>query len=275
MKIYKFSNVLSLPFALVFLFFMSFLINDTHDMRVAWATLPLVCLVLIYLFQPQIDYWWLTKHPLEIDKEVLILISRCNSFYRNLSEIEKEEFNKRMVLYVNGREFSAKGMEKDTGVPYDIQYMIAQVPISMTFNKKNFLLNPYERIILYKHAFPSPQYRFLHTVETHQEDGVILFSMEHAEAAFFINDQYYNVAWHAFAEAFIQTNKWSITLPDEETCWETITMISNFSKNKISNTIGFAEPDIKTVLMVMFFTHGDGLRKRNEELYSQLESYLA
>jgi len=153
--------------------------------------------------------------------------------------------------------------------------MIAQVPISITFNKRDFLMNPYERIVLYKHAFPSPGYRFLHTVETHQEDGVIIFSMEHAEAAFFNNEQYYNVAWHAFAEAYIQSNKWTIPLPNEEECWQTITKVSNFSKEKIVNTVGFNTVDIKTVLMVIFFTHQESLIVFNAKLHAQIKNYLS
>lgn len=274
MRIYRFSNILSIPFAAVLLYFLSLLLKDTHDIRAAYAVVPLAFLVLIYLFQPQIDYWWLGKYPVEIDDDILKLISRVNPKYRSMNSSDKSEFHRRLLLYINGREFLAKGMEKDTGVPYDIKCLIAQIPVSMSFTEKDFLIKEYDRIILYKHAFPSPVYKFLHTYETHHEDGVIIFSLEHMEAAFFNKEHFYNVAWHAFAEAYIQSRKLSEKLSFTDDAWNSFQEISGFDKDKISATIGFPDPDPLTVGLVHYFVYPDKFRTTWSEKYSQLSRIL-
>lgn len=255
MKIYKFANILSLPFFLLLLYFIYRLVQDPHDMLVAWAIIPLASLILIYLFQPQIDYWWLSRNPVEIDQAILQMISGTNPYYLKLDAQEKAEFHKRLLLYVNGRAFSAKGMDTDSDVPYDIKYMIAQVPVSLSFRNKDFLLKNYDRIILYKHAFPSPLHRFLHTSEINTEDGVIIFSLEHAEAAFFKPEQFYNVAWHSYAEAYLALRKPSYTLADESANWDKVERISGFTRKFILDTLGFESTDIRAVALVCYFLY--------------------
>ena len=272
MKIYKFSNILALPFAALLLYFISFLLSDTHDLRASWAVIPLISLVLIYLFQPQIDYWWLNKRPVEIDENVLKLIAKTNENYRTLSEEWKDEFHKRLLLYVNARSFSAKGMEKDSDVPYDIKFMIAQIPVFLTLKQKDFLLKGIDRIILYKHAFPSPRYRFLHTAETHNEDGVVLFSLEHAEAAFFHPDQFYNVAWHAFAESYMILRGVNYFPETDDNVWTRIEEISGLDKDKIIKTIGYESFDPLVAVITCFFCYRKSFQELWPEMYARLNA---
>ena len=272
MKIYKFSNILALPFAALLLYFISFLLSDTHDLRASWAVIPLISLVLIYLFQPQIDYWWLNKRPVEIDENVLKLIAKTNENYRTLSEEWKDEFHKRLLLYVNARSFSAKGMEKDSDVPYDIKFMIAQIPVFLTLKEKDFLLKGIDRIILYKHAFPSPRYRFLHTAETHNEDGVVLFSLEHAEAAFFHPDQFYNVAWHAFAESYMILRGVNYFPETDDLVWTRIEEISGLDKDKIIKTIGYESFDPLVTVITCFFCYRNRFQELWPEMYARLNA---
>ena len=268
MRIYKFANILSIPFALMTVGFLSLLLTNHHDKTAMWAVVPLAALILIYLFQPQIDYWWLSRHPIELDENVRKLINRTNWFYRNLNDDQKQEFDKRMLLYVNGNAFSAKGMETDADVPFDIKYMIAQIPVTLSFNNNPKLFKNYERIIIYKHAFPSPAFKFLHTVETHHEDGAVIFSIEHAEAAFFNPEKFYNVAWHVFCEAFVYIKK--IKLDDvgqEEELWRKLSIVFGFDKDFILKTIGFNNTQLSTVLLVAYFTRNEALRDTMPNMY--------
>jgi hypothetical protein len=272
MKIYKFSNILSIPFAALFLYFISFLLKDTDDFIIAWAIIPLAALILIYLFQPQIDYWWLSKYPVEVDEKVLKLIERTNQNYGRLDEQDKIEFNKRLLLYVNGKSFLAKGMESDTETPYDIKFMIAQIPVCITMRDKEFLLKHYDRIILYKHAFPSPRYKFLHTVETHPEDGVILFSLEHAEAAFFHPEDFYNVVWHGFLEAYVDVRGRENFPQIDEGVWSKIESISGFTELQITNMVGYKDFDPLLPVLVCYFCNRDQFIKIWPEMHTQLLS---
>ena len=271
MRIYKFSNILAIPFVIALVFFIYLLIQDTHDLRVAYAIIPLTLLVLIYLFQPQIDFWWLSRKPIPLEESMVKLLERTNTFYRTLPPEQKAEFDKHLILYINGRSFMAKGMESDNTPPYDVQIMIAQIPTTLNFSSQDYLFKPYERIILYKHAFPSPIHKFLHTFEIHEEDGVVIVSLEHAEAAFFNPQQFYNVAWHAFAQAYILKHNWRPLDANDENVWRAIAQNTSFTKDYISKTLGFEEVDLSAVLITLYFTVGQMLESILPELHKTIQ----
>jgi len=253
MKIYRFSRFLALPFILVLCFFAIKILQDKNYEHFALALIPIMALVLIYLFQPQLDYWWLSRTPPEIDEKVLKSLNSTNTHYKSLSEERKLEFHKRLILYIEGRVFLAKGMEQDFDVPYDVKNLIAQIPITMTLNKKDFLLDNFDRIILYKHPFPSPRFKFLHTAETHSEDGLIIIALDYAEAAFFKPTEHYNVAWHAFADAYIKTYPAEDYPITDENQWFDIENITGFKKEKILLALGFKSVDLLIVLITCYF----------------------
>jgi len=272
MKIYKFSRVLSIVPALALGWFLYKMYADHNFPYIAWSILPAAILILLYLFQPQIDYWWLDRNPVELDPEIILLLQKTNPIYNSLDESQKAKFHKRIYLYVEGIEFKSKGYERDIDVLYDVKNMIAQVPVTMTLNKKEFLFKDFEHIVLYKHAFPSPVYKFLHTVETHSEDGVIIFSLEHAEHAFFNNSQFYNVAYHAYAEAFVKSNpKYDYPITENKQ-WDAVEVITGFTKDQILGTLGFENIDLLYVLITVYFTHQIRFRKVLPEITNRLDS---
>jgi len=271
MKIYHFSRFLALPFLLVLGFFAFKILQDTKYEHFGWAVVPIVFLVLIYLFQPQLDYWWMSRNPIELEEKEVKLLNQYNPIYKNLKPEKRAEFNKRLVLYLKGKEFIAKGMEQDFDLPHDVKITIAQIPITMTLNKEEFLFKDLDRIIVYKHAFPSHMHKFLHTVETHVEDGMMIFALDHAEAAFFNPDQYYNVAWHAYSEAYIKTYP-SEDYPDIlEEHWQTVENVLGFSKEAILKILGFKSIDLMPVLMTCYFVKGEKLKSTDAKIFDAFE----
>ncbi|MDB4438919.1 zinc-dependent peptidase [bacterium] len=272
MKIYKFSRILSILPAIVLGWFFYKMFIDPNFPYIAWAILPAAILALLYLFQPQIDYWWLDKNPIELDPEITLLLQKTNPIYNRLNEEDRAKFHKRIYLYVEGIDFKSKGYERDVDVLFDVKNMIAQVPITMTLNRKHFLFKDFEHIIMYKHAFPSPVFKFLHTVETHSEDGVIVFSLEHAEHAFFSPYQFYNVAYHAYAEAFVKSNPKLDFPTTPNQLWSSVETISGFTKDQILGTLGFEKIDLLYILITIYFTHQDKFRKELPEIIKQLDT---
>lgn len=236
-----------------------------------WAIVPIAFLVLIYLFQPQLDYWWMSKNPIELDDKEVKLLNQHNPIYKNLNPEDRAKFNKRIVLYLNGKEFIAKGMEQDFDLPHDVKNMISQIPITMTMNKEEFLFKDLDRIIVYKHAFPTPTHKFLHTVETHIEDGMMIFALDHAEAAFFNPDQYYNVAWHAYSEAYMKTFPGEEYPDIVEQDWKTAEKVLGFSKEAILKTLGFKSIDLMPVLMTCYFVKNKKLKDIHPELHAAFD----
>ena len=272
MKIHKLSNIIALPFILI-IFYMGYLIYLNPDSNaMAWAVLPLMVLMLIYLFSPQIEYWWLTKRPISLDKPIVNMLKTTNPIYTQLEGELKNEFNKRLTLFVEGKEFIGKGWKEDTdNMPYDIKCLLSQIPITMTINRNKFTFKNFDRIILYKHPFPTPRYQFLHTAETMAEDGVIILSLEHVQLALFQKGHYYDVAWHAFSEAFMKINPTEPYPEVNEDHWEAIENISGLSQQQILGTLGFEQIDLVPVMINLYFNYRDKFRALLPDIFSVLE----
>ncbi|NNE26832.1 MAG: hypothetical protein HKN09_08315 [Saprospiraceae bacterium] len=273
MTIYKFSRVVAIPFGLAVLYFLFVAFNDSTSSVLVWIIVPVAILILIYLFQPQIDYWWLVRNPIPLDPKLEKLISKINPQYRAMNEEDKQRFENRMLLFVEAKAFIGKG-EDDKDVPYDIKYMIAQAAVSLTWNLKTFLINPFERIILYKHPFPSPRFQFLHAYETEVEDGVIIMALDFMEKGLFEPDHFYPLLNHCLAEAFIKAHP-AINFPNGgQDFWERYTRMTGFEKEKVLTTLGFKQMDQSILLLTAYLTYPERTLAHFPEERQQLQNLL-
>lgn len=207
-----------------------------------------VALALTYVFSPQIDWWWYQKHPPELPAGLSNMLMQYFPFYKNLSKENKKRFRHRVEMYRQARGFVARIGKEDNDVPEDIKTIIAANVVMLTFGKKEFILDPFERVILYMQAFPSPQFpKHLHASEIFEEDHVVLFSGEHLTLSFREPQKYYNIALHEYAKVFriVYPN---FEYPDfDENIWR------GFSKEAISKFIGLPEVDAFPVSVNFFF----------------------
>lgn len=272
MKIHKLANLIALPFGICLLI-IAYLVYDSTDSKLLfWAIVPITALVLIYLFSPQINYWWLSKNPVSLDPPIRQMLFKTNPIYESLQMDQQKEFDKRLLLFVEGKEFTGKGREEDTtNIPYDIKNLISQVPITMTLNLKEFTFKNFDRIILYKHPFPSPKFQFLHTVETHVEDGLIIFSLEHIQKSLFNKEEYYDITWHGFAEAFVKLNP-NLDYPDiPNNIWQDIEEISPQTQQEILNILGFKTIDPLPVLINLYFNYRTAFGKKHPSMLQKFD----
>ncbi len=270
MKIHSFSKVLAVIVAIPLLVFMYY----TFDGRSQWAVYGLVpsliCLVAIYVGHGEIDYWWIKRHPLTLDKPLLDWLQQYDLFYKGLSQDEKTRFETRLVLYMEARMFKSVGSEHHD-VPHDIKAIISGQAVRMSFYQKDHLIGDYDRLFLYKHPFPTPQKQFLHTVETEHEDGVIILSIEHAIPAIVNNGSLYNITMHAFAEAFTKVHQ-RFDWPDGKIeDWMAVSNVLGMNKEKIESTIGYQQKDILPVLIVAYFHDRQNFQQYLAEYYDQFE----
>lgn len=271
MKIHKLANIVAIPFAFLLFYILYQTFLDNNSTYLIYGMIPAAFLILIYLFSPQINYWWLKRTPIPVDAKVISLIEKTNPFYRSLNEEDKQLFRNRITLYSEGCAFIAKGMDQDFDVPYDIKMMTAQVPVSLMWHKKDVLMRGFERIVVYKHAFPSPKFKFLHTAETDIEDGVIIFSLEHTEAAYKEPHNFYNPAWHAYAEAFVKNNPKLSYENYNESSWDIITKATGFEKKRILDILGFKSTDILPVLITTYFLNKKALKSADVQIYNSID----
>lgn len=273
MRIYKFANVLALPFLLILLALGFIVYQGGDSILLAWSIIPLSIVMLIYLFSPNLNYWWISRNPIELEPNIKNMLSKTNPVYPHMGEEAKRDFDNKLTLHVEAREFIGKGMEEDNrDVPIDVRHMIAQVPVSMTLGRKDRPFKNFERVVLYKHPFPSPRFKFLHTAETEVEDGVIILSFEHVERALMNKDAYYNVAWHAYAEAFVKARP-KENYPDiPSDIWRQIEQISPLNEKQITATLGYKAIDALPVLINLYFNYPSRFSEVLPEINIALES---
>ena len=79
MKIHKLSHVIAAPFALLLFYILYQTFFNKDDSLLIYGLIPTIILVLLYLFQPQINYWWLSKHPIKLEVQELWWVSSHRS----------------------------------------------------------------------------------------------------------------------------------------------------------------------------------------------------
>jgi len=115
------------------------------------------------------------------------------------------------------------------------------------------------------------RYQFLHTVETDIEDGVFILSIEHLIPGMINPEEHYNIAMHAYAEAYQRVyTKENFDYLDAIT-WEQLEEIGFHSQDKIMKTIGFNAADIPTIAINHFFTHPRRFSRVLPDAYSRLK----
>jgi uncharacterized protein YneF (UPF0154 family) len=228
--------------------------KEPHLPYLIFAALACVIgMIGLYFFSDVIDWKWYKKNPPTVEKEMRELLSKRLPFYQNLSEEDKAKFETRVELYVRANEFIPNGWEH---VPYDIQAWVAVNPVMLTFHQEDFLLADYERVVIYPHSFPSPQYpEQFHCSEVFAEDGVLLFSTEKLLPGVMQPRAYFNIGIYEYAKVYKQMNPF-INYPEMDNLeWLAFERIVNYTRQKLETYIGLTVLDQWGVLVTLFFSH--------------------
>jgi hypothetical protein len=251
LRIHSISRIIATPLLIIagYILYRSF----QERMDTSWLIfIPATLLVVLYVFHGPLDHWYLSKFPPVIDP---ILEKWLWSFfkpYKSFPENIRKKFNDRLMLYLDGRLFYAVGQEKNE-LPEDIKCMIAAHGVHMSLGFDDYLIGDMDRIYLYKHPFPSPAVQALHNVETHIEDGVIVLSLEQLHAAIMYPEQFYNIAYHAYASSMLATNP-EINVTEIPNDWSLVEKISGWNKEQIVVQTGLADTPANVAIIVLFFS---------------------
>lgn len=271
MRIHSFASILGLPFALAFAIIMYFTFT-THDSNLSyWLIPPFLILAVIWVFSPQINWWWWKRNTPPLDTPIVKWLEQFSPFYNSLSEQSKKNFEKRMSLFILSKEFGSIGEEK-RDLPDDLKGIITHNAILLTFGQTNFLFDKFERIVVYKHPFPTPGKQYLHTVETETEDGTIIFSLEHLIPGMLRKGELYNIGLHGFIDAFLHENP-KLAYPDISNLkWDDLAKVSGFTHETLLATTGLKDLNILTVLINHYVTFYDQLKTQLPEKAQKLNA---
>ena len=246
MHIHSITKVLALPLVLMGIVILYWGWNSGERLSIL-IMVPAVLLVVLYVFHGLFDHWWLSKFPIPFDPQLKSWLIKYFKPYGVMDAATQNKFEYRLGLYLNGRLFQSMGSEIRE-VPEDVKCMVAAHGVYMFLGKDDYLIGDIDRIFLYKHPFPSPDFPFLHNVEVNTEDGVIILSMEQLKNAVIDSSNYYNTAYHAYAESFLYTQK-NIVYPDFTDSWLVLENISGWPKELFHKQTGIGKVRIHYVFL--------------------------
>lgn len=236
-----------------------------------YLVIPIGIAIAGYMLAPQIDWWWYKRFPLALDSKVKTIFENNSEFYRNLSPEKMKIFDQRISLYVEAKDWKYMGMEE--AMPYDIRAIIAFEPVRLTLNQKDYLMEPFDRIIVYQNPFLSPQHpERYHASELFLEDGVVLFSLKHILPAFREPHKYFNIVLYEYARIMISTNK-NINFPElDDQFWYNLYDVASYGHREIMGVIGLTEADPVAVAIHHYFIYGAYFGNIYPELYASLQA---
>lgn len=171
---------------------------------------------------------------------------------------KKKRFRERLVLIRMGTDWMPLGWGEDTErLPPDVELALCTQHAMLTLHRHDFLLEQFEKIIVYPKPFPSPEHPYPHASELYTEDGCLIFSAEHVMAAFLNGVTYFNVALYEYARAFVRTHPdehWP-TFPNPEATWADLQQISGFSKEQIESATGIIGAELIAVAIHHYFCY--------------------
>jgi hypothetical protein len=237
--------------------------------REAWYPylIPLaVILAGIYAYHPRIDYWWHKRQAPSLPEPVKKLVHAGSKYYQGLDEAMQQKFLDRLSLFMNHKAFYIMLKEKEA-MPEDMKALIGTCAITLGMQEESYFFDKYDYYIAYQHPFPTPEKRYLHSVELNHEDGVMIFNIDQLFQSMILRNGAFNIGLYAFAEAFLLMNPLSELAQAPEPDPGKMPKEGANSLENIIVQIGYREIYFKAVLTALYFDEPVLLEQHYPEYY--------
>lgn len=259
-----FARYLSMPFVLAALLAL-YLTWEVHRSYSFYIFPPIIILAIIFVLSPQINWWWYSRHPQDLNPNLRAILEKAPGYYHRLSDAEKLRFRQKVGLFRMGSEFMPQAMERS---PADAELAVATAAVTLLHSKKDLVFPKHEHIILYNHPFPSPQFpEIFHASEVFDEDGVVMFSVPHLFKGFLEPELYFPLGLYEYARVYMRTyQEEKFPLVNEED-WPMLERISGFSKDGIKTWINTPDISLVGIAAALFFTHPEKFKEFWPEIF--------
>lgn len=233
-----------------------------------WALGLIPCLlgvVIANVMAPQIDWWWWKKYPPNPDPSLQKLLQQYISFYQNLSPGHRKRFGQRLAMHMRGTEYMAQGQGE---LPEEIKAACSIPAVMLTFGMEEFLLSPYEQLVIYPKEFHSPQFpRHWHTSELFEEDHVLLFAGKQVLAGVLHPTTYFNLGLYEWARVFRKVHTAHAWPQVQEHHYAALATSMGFELKFVQQSINLPVVDWNAVSVVAFFENAALFRQLLPELH--------
>lgn len=270
------ANRIVLPLGMICVTWICWLVaTDKGDATAPWLIVPVLVLTVVWVFSPQINWWWYVRYPPKVDSRLLGIVEN-SPFYQGLSATEKVRFGQRVFLITLEKNFmrpAPMGSDKrvDDQVPPDLKAIVGAAVTQLTFGLKDFTLGKFENVIIYPHIFVTPQYPHqAHPSELFEEDGVLLFSASELVQGVTQPHHFFNIGLYEAARAFyrLHPEKMPLLAP---AIWDDLKRIG-WGATEAAISLNLLDPDIFGVAAVNFWTFPEKMRHESPELYQIFEN---
>ena len=252
-----------LVLALVILSYYTFILKNETFYYGFIILIPAI--IFVFAFKPQIDYWFYNLRKPKLPSELKGVLKKFDPFYQSLTGSIKEEFEKRLQLYLLSKEFIST--TENNKLSEDVKALIAAQHIKLSLGQKEYLYPEYERVAIYSHPFLSPKYEDLaHVSEIEHEDGIILLSMDHAMKSIVQPGSFFNLSLYEYAQAFIKLHP-TLFSQSTEIDDETLIACNYWNIEDIKKQIGLPDLNTYAVGLVLYFERSQKFKAHNPELY--------
>lgn len=227
---------------------------------------------LIWVFAPQINWWWYSRRPPALEPGIIQSLERYVPFYQRLSEPNKKRFRGRLALTRMSTDFTAKNMPDDA-VPPDVESAIAVPSVIVTWTRPVFLFENLEKVIVSPGSFLSPQYPQYHSAETFEPESCLMFSVKAVMDAFIRPYKVFNVVLHEYVKAVFA--KYGVPqLEPNDAIWQHIEKVCGWNREHIEATIGIEGVDPVPVAACIYLVFGAAFRNELPEWAKSFDDFF-
>ncbi|MFT6810731.1 MAG: hypothetical protein ACJA01_003976 [Saprospiraceae bacterium] len=263
------ARFLALPFVLYAILFMANGYYETSTIHTLAFMASIIILVLLYVFQYQINEKYWKRNPPPLDMKLKSWMTHHSNFAKSLSPEDLGRFEKRISLFVKVKNFTLKG-EKDYELEEDSKCLIAHEFQRLIFGREDFLYNELNQIVVYNHPFPTPNIEQLHAAEIYSEDGVIILSREQLINGFFDPTQV-NIALLLAIMAFVESNPRLEYPKVADINIEDFLVAHDLQLEPFKVILGVDHIKTMDILLYCYSALPDRFQEWNKDLFCQLE----
>lgn len=265
----RLSRLLMLPFAIIGGYILyQLLVNDQYQYSY-YLIIPVIAITACLALYPQLDAlgykWW----PLKADPKLKAIIEHSSPSIQWIPQEEREAFFAN--LYNKSRAVDYIGMKVED-IPTDIKIMSIYPAALMEYIFGIDLLKEYNRVVFYKHPFPSPQYRKWHSAEVNHEDGVMLYSLEQMIMCYSRPGEFYHIAFDPWIRALLKSHPElaGIDLMNHEVHWSS----NDLDHSKALKLLGLDNILNRHLNWQAFLHHSEIFKQLHTKAWLQIQPHL-
>ncbi len=231
----------------------------------------IVFLVLVFIFSPQINWLWWKKYTPDLTNNQKNWLNEHSPFYTGLNASDKAKYEKRVFLFEKSVVLEAKGLES---APQDFLSAISSQQIMITMGLSNFLTEPFERFIVYRTHFHSPENMERHASEINFEDNVTILAGNQLLFSVKKPTEYFNIGIYELAR-ILKKNQPQILFPSiAKDDIQNLNTVASYTIEQAENQCNQKLEDYTALAIHHFFTFNSEMNEMYPEMYRRIKISL-